>query len=86
MDRRPVVVITGASAGIGRAIARAFGQEQARVALLARGRDGLEGARREIESFGGEALVIPTDVASFEQVEAAAAEVEQTCWNGLKSS
>lgn len=78
MNRRPVVVITGASAGIGRAIARAFGEEQARVGLLARGRDGLEGARREIESLGGEALVIPTDVASFEEVEAAAAHVEQS--------
>ena len=52
-----VVVITGASAGVGRATARAFGARGARVALIARGRDGLEATRREIESLGGEALV-----------------------------
>jgi NAD(P)-dependent dehydrogenase (short-subunit alcohol dehydrogenase family) len=74
---KEVVVVTGASAGIGRAIARAFGEQQARVALLARGREGLEGARSEIEASGGEALVIPTDVANYDEVEAAAAEVEE---------
>lgn len=78
MSERRTIVVTGASAGIGRAIARAFGQEGERVALLARGVDGLEGARREIEEAGGEALVIPTDVANFEEVEAAAAKVEET--------
>src|SRR5512143_2822164 len=66
-----VVVVTGASAGIGRAIARRFGQAGASVALLARGLDGLEGAAREVEQAGGRALVIPTDVADWEQVNEA---------------
>jgi NAD(P)-dependent dehydrogenase (short-subunit alcohol dehydrogenase family) len=70
-----VVVVTGASAGVGRAVAREFGSRGARVALLARGRDGLEGARREIEDAGGEALVLPTDVARAQEVDEAAAEV-----------
>ena len=50
--RNEVVVITGASAGVGRATARAFGKRGAHIGLLARVRDGLEGARREIESYG----------------------------------
>lgn len=74
---REVVVVTGASAGVGRATAQAFGRRGARVGLLARGRDGLEAARREIEASGGEALVVPTDVAHADQVEAAAAAVEE---------
>ncbi len=72
-----VVVITGASAGVGRATARAFARRGARIGLVARGRDGLEGARRDVERLGGEALVLPTDVAHPEQVEAAAAAVEE---------
>jgi short-subunit dehydrogenase len=72
-----VVVITGASAGVGRATAREFGKHGARVALLARNEEGLEGARKEVEVAGGEALPIPTDVADPEQVEAAAERVEQ---------
>src|SRR5688572_3087188 len=72
-----VVVVTGASAGVGRATALAFGKDKARVGLLARGRDGLEAAAREIEAAGGEALVVPTDVAHAAQVEAAAEAVEQ---------
>jgi NAD(P)-dependent dehydrogenase (short-subunit alcohol dehydrogenase family) len=76
--KRPeVVVITGASAGIGRATARRFAQDGARIGLLARGREGLEGAHRDVEILGGEAFAIQTDVASSEQVEAAAAAVEQ---------
>ncbi len=71
-----VVVVTGASAGVGRATARLFGQRGARVGLLARGRDGLEGARREIEEAGGMALVLPTDVADASQVERAAERIE----------
>ena len=71
-----VVVITGASAGVGRATAQAFGRLGARVGLLARGRDGLEGAKRDVEKAGGRALVLPTDVARADQVEAAAAAVE----------
>ncbi len=73
----PVVVITGASAGVGRATARAYAQEKARIGLVARGREGLEGARREVEERGGQALVLPTDVSDPDQVEAAAAAVEQ---------
>ncbi|MGN6717145.1 MAG: SDR family oxidoreductase [Candidatus Binatia bacterium] len=76
MDRQ-VVVITGASAGVGRATARAFGERRARVGLLARGRDGLEAAKREIESSGGEGFVFPLDVANPEQIEAAAQAVEE---------
>ena len=73
-----VVVITGASAGVGRATAQAFGRRKARVGLIARGRDGLEGARREIEAAGGQALVLPLDVSDHDAVEQAAAEVEKT--------
>ena len=73
----PVVVVTGASAGIGRAVARAYGARGARVGLLARGLDGLEGARRDVERAGGQALVLPTDVAIADDVEAAAQAVEQ---------
>jgi len=72
-----VVVITGASAGVGRATARAFARRGARIGLLARGGEGLEGARRDVEAAGGEALVVPTDVADSEAVEAAAAAVER---------
>jgi NAD(P)-dependent dehydrogenase (short-subunit alcohol dehydrogenase family) len=77
-----IVVITGASAGIGRATAIEFARLGARVALLARGAQGLEGARREVEAAGGEALAIPTDVADPAQVEAAAAQVERA-WGGI---
>ncbi|MFC8535534.1 SDR family oxidoreductase [Streptomyces sp. NPDC057249] len=68
------VVITGASAGIGRAVARAFGARGADVALLARGRAGLDAAAREVEEAGGRALAVPVDVADHRAVEAAANE------------
>ena len=74
---RRVVVVTGASAGVGRATVRAFAREGARIGLLARGRDGLEAARREVEAAGGEALALQVDVARPEQVEDAAARVEE---------
>lgn len=77
--RKPrVVVITGASAGVGRAVVQAFARERASIGLLARGREGLEGARREVEVRGGRALALPTDVADAAAVENAAAEVEKT--------
>ena len=71
-----VVVITGGSAGVGRATAHSFAKRGAHIGLLARGTDGLETARREVESLGGRALAIPTDVADFDQIEKAATQVE----------
>jgi NAD(P)-dependent dehydrogenase (short-subunit alcohol dehydrogenase family) len=72
-----VVVIVGGSAGVGRATARRFAADGADVALLARGRAGLEAAAREVEAAGRRALAIPTDVVDPEAVEAAAARVEE---------
>jgi NADP-dependent 3-hydroxy acid dehydrogenase YdfG len=72
-----VVVVTGASAGVGRAIAHAFATEGASVALLARGVPGLNDAAHEVEERGGVALALPVDVADAAQVEAAAATVEE---------
>ena len=72
-----VVVITGASAGVGRATVREFAKHGAHVGLLARNEDGLQAAKEEVESLGGKALVVPTDVADPEQVEAAADKVEK---------
>jgi NAD(P)-dependent dehydrogenase (short-subunit alcohol dehydrogenase family) len=72
-----VVVVTGASAGVGRATALAFAREGARVALLARGRERLEETRAEIERLGATALAIPADVAFAAQVERAAERVEK---------
>jgi NAD(P)-dependent dehydrogenase (short-subunit alcohol dehydrogenase family) len=77
VSREPeVVVITGASAGVGRATAQRFAREGARIGLIARGIDGLKGARRDVEKLGGKALVIPLDVADADKVEAAAAQIE----------
>ncbi|MBV9298674.1 MAG: SDR family oxidoreductase [Verrucomicrobia bacterium] len=76
-NTRRVIVVTGASAGLGRAIAQAFARnEGARIGLIARGKDGLEGAKRDVEKLGGEALVMPADVADAEAVEVAADRVE----------
>lgn len=72
-----VVVITGASAGVGRAVSREFAKHKAAIGLIARGESRLEDAKREIEQQGGKALVLPTDVADPDQVEAAAARVER---------
>jgi len=72
-----VVVIIGASGGVGRGTARRFALDGARVALLARGRAGLEAAAREVTARGGIALVLPTDVADPDQVEAAAEATEE---------
>ena len=73
-----VIVITGAAAGVGRATARLFAQtEGAHIGLLARGLEGLEGAKRDVEALGGKAIILQCDVADAEAVEAAAARVEQ---------
>ena len=77
MAKHEVVVITGASAGVGRATVREFARHGAWVGLIARGTDGLEGAQREVEVAGGRALVLPVDVADPQQLEAATDRVER---------
>ena len=76
-NKGEVVVITGASAGVGRATAQAFAKRGARIGLIARGKAGLEGARADVENAGGEALPIMADVARSEEVEAAAESIEK---------
>ena len=71
------VVVTGASAGLGRAIVQKFAERGARIGLLARGRERLEATRREVESAGGRALVLAADVANADAVEQAADAVER---------
>ena len=77
-----IAVVTGASAGVGRASAIEFARHGWRVALLARGRDGLEGAKAEVEAAGGEAMIIEVDVADHQQVDAAADQVERE-WGAI---
>src|SRR5437867_4377682 len=76
MAEPEVVVVTGASAGVGRATVRAFARQGASVGLVARGREGLEAAAKEIEAEGGRALILPLDVADAYAVEEAATRVE----------
>jgi NAD(P)-dependent dehydrogenase (short-subunit alcohol dehydrogenase family) len=72
-----VVVITGASAGVGRAITREFAKGKACIGLIARDEERLEAARREVEEAGGRALVLPADVADARQIDDAAERVER---------
>lgn len=76
MMRAKVVVVTGASAGIGRATALAFARRGWRIGLLARGLEGLRRTEEEVVGAGGQALVVQVDVANAEEVEAAAGQVE----------
>jgi NAD(P)-dependent dehydrogenase (short-subunit alcohol dehydrogenase family) len=76
-DRRETVVVTGASAGLGRAIAMEFAKHGARIGLLARGRKGLEGAAAEVKSAGSTPLILQVDVSDADAVEGAAAMVEE---------
>ena len=71
-----VVVITGGTAGVGRATARAFAKRGAHIGLLARGRTGLDATRKEVEALGGKAITVQGDVANSEDVERLAEETE----------
>jgi len=77
-SKSKVVVVTGASAGVGRATVRKYAEAGASVGLLARGEGRLEETRSEVERLGGKALAIPTDVADADAVERAAEKVEST--------
>jgi NAD(P)-dependent dehydrogenase (short-subunit alcohol dehydrogenase family) len=76
MQSNPVVVITGASAGLGRAIAHGFARRGARIGLIARNPEALDAAKRECEALGGQAIILPLDVANADAVDAAAERVE----------
>ncbi len=78
MSKSPkVVVVTGASAGVGRAVVRQFANEGASIGLIARGRSRLESAKQEVEARGGKALAIPADVADANAIDQAAEQVER---------
>src|SRR5579875_1411246 len=77
MDQSPVVMVTGASAGLGRAIAHGFAKRGARLGLLARNPEALNAARQECERLGGQAVIFPADVSDAEAVDNAATELEK---------
>ena len=70
-------MVTGASGGVGRSVAREFARRGAAVGLIARGRAGLDAAAEEVRELGGEPYAHPTDVAEFDQVQAAATAIEE---------
>lgn len=76
-SRKGVAVITGASAGLGRACAREFAKQGYDIGLLARGKDGLEGAKREVEELGRKAVYVQVDLADADAIEQAAVTIEQ---------
>src|SRR6185437_14456160 len=76
MLKGKVVMVTGASAGLGRAIVREFPSKGCSLGLISRNAEALENAKREVESFGGRALVLPLDVADADAIEFAASRVE----------
>lgn len=75
-QKKRVVVVTGASAGLGRSIAREFAKRGDQLGLIARGIEGLQAAKQEVEELGGRALIFPIDVADADAIENAAAEIE----------
>jgi short-subunit dehydrogenase len=77
MAEREVVAVTGASGGVGRAIAREFARHGAAVGLIARGRSGLGAAERDVNELGGTACVAPADIAEFDALRGAAAVIEE---------
>jgi NAD(P)-dependent dehydrogenase (short-subunit alcohol dehydrogenase family) len=77
MPKASVVVITGSSAGLGRAIAHGFAKRGSHIGLIARNPEALNAAKEECEALGGKALVLPADVSDAEAVEAAASRVEE---------
>ncbi len=76
--KHEVVAITGASAGIGRAVVEQFAKRGACIGLIARGKDRLEAAKRQVEELGGQALALSVDVADAEALDQAASEIERT--------
>jgi len=75
--RNKVIVITGATGGVGRATAWEFAKQGAKVVLLARGTEQLEGTKKEVEDLGGQALTIPCDVSNYDEVDNAASKAEE---------
>lgn len=77
MKQKQVVMVTGASAGLGRAIAHAFARDGARLGLIARNAEALEAARQEVVELGGEAIILPLDVSDAAAVDRAASSLEE---------